>query len=69
MTFGTSKVFRSGLGYAINIAKHCCDEQRIEPGCIVQYEMRKLDIPPKEPNHFIDEHKKEEIKEPVLTPV
>lgn len=65
MTFGTSKVFKSGTGLAINIAKHCIDDQKIEKGCVVQYDMKKLNIQPSEPEHF----KKEEKTEPDIIPV
>ena len=63
MTFGTSKVFKSGTGLAMCISKHIIEDQGLEPGCVVQYDMKKLDIKPSKPEHF-----KKEIEEPQITP-
>ena len=65
MTFGTSKVFKSGTGLAICISKHVIDDQKLTKGCVVQYDMKKLGIAPSEPEHF----KKEIVEEEKIIPV
>jgi len=47
MTYGTSTAFKSGTGIGIIVAKKVVDDQRIEPGHSVQYDLTKLSIPKK----------------------
>lgn len=53
MTFGTGKLFKSGTGLAMCISKHAVEEQNLVPGCVVEYDLKKLkNIEPKPSNHF-----------------
>ncbi len=58
MTSGTAKAYKSGTGIVIVLSKAAVEEQKIEPGHTVEYNVRKCDIPKKEPkNNFKKEHK------------
>ncbi len=48
MTSGTSTAFKSGTGIAIIIGKDSVDEEHIEPGHVVEYVVRKCNIPKRE---------------------
>jgi len=45
MTYGTAKTFKSAKGLCKFISKHAVDEEKLESGCIVEYSVRKCDIP------------------------
>ena len=44
MTSGTSTSFKSGSGIAIIISKNAIEEQGIEPGHVIEYDVRRCNI-------------------------
>lgn len=65
MTSGTATSFKSGTGIAIILSKDSVEEQGIEPGHVIEYDIRKCNIEKRAPRRGINFQKKEEKKEEV----
>ena len=65
MTSGTATAFKSGTGIAIIVGKNAVEEQGIEPGHVVEYDVRRCDIEKRESSRGKNFHKKSEETEPV----
>ncbi len=64
MTSGTATSFKSGSGIAIIISKNAIEEQGIEPGHVIEYDIRRCNIEKREPKRGNNFQRKKEVEEP-----
>ena len=65
MTSGTATAFKSGTGIAIIVSKDAVEEQGIEPGHVVEYDVRRCNIEKRESRRGNNFKK----KDPEVTPI
>lgn len=66
MTSGTATSFKSGNGIAIIISKDAVEEQGIEPGHVIEYDIRRCNIEKRAPRRGNNFHIKKETEEPKI---
>ena len=65
LTHGTAKVYRNGKSLAIIIGQNIVKEEKLESGCTIEIDVKKLGISVEGPKH--GEHLKKEVKNETQT--